>query len=440
MMLHNQGPRTRRDAAIVLMLFLLGFVFFVRLAHLQLATDDIAWLHGQAPTVFDQYRMIPRLFFVVLYAVAGPNALAALILIFAFHCLNTLLVYTITNQVLTDRTAALVAAGVFLINPITLSTLTWISCFSYVLGTCLALLALLAFWRATGHSTNRGLLITLALICFGAGLFCTHEIFFLPIVFGILAWYQRQPRTGAALLAAGMAASLLVNTFVYDFGRYGVDASQLISSDFALAYISSVQSSGMALILAYPLSFLIRTLDFLRICFIEPVRWGMTVLLVATYVRLYRNTKAWRLHLALSIAFAALITPYIIRLYLTPDTVNYDISYALSGRVFYLPFVIIALLLGQLVSAAWLFLRQHRWGWLGWLVPLFAYSHALWFYNRNDFLGLNVALQALPEPVPPRWNPYANQEPAWFLFLALVILLLVALRVRQSLRMGRVLE
>jgi hypothetical protein len=440
MMRRYRWPGTRRETVALLILFFLGLVFFVDHAHLELATDDIGWLQGQAPTVFDRYREIPRFFFVALHAIAGSNALAALTLIFAFHCLNTLLVYILAHRILADPIAALAAAGVFLINPITLSTLTWISCFSYVLGTSLALLSLLAFWRANEpQPTNHKPMVAIALACFGVGLFCTHEIFFLPVVFGILGWYQGQPKQGITLFAAAMALALLVNTFVYDFGRYGVEASRLFTSDFVLAYVSSAQSSGLALALAYPLSFLCKTLNFLSFCFAEPVRWGMTLMLLAVYVQFSRNTKAWRLHLALSTAFIALITPYIIRLYLTPDTVNYDISYALSGRVFYLPFTIMALLLGRLVSAARTFLHEHHLGSLVWLVPLLAYGHALWYYKRSDFLGLNVALQALPEPVPPRWNPYANQQPAWFLLLTLVTLLLLILRVRRFLGMRRVL-
>ncbi len=479
-MQRREWPGTRNQAIVLGILLLLGSAFFVDQAHLELATDDIAWLQGQAPTVFDQYRAIPHLFFMALHALVGANAVAALILIFAFHCLNTFLVYRFAGQVLADPAAALAAAGVFLINPITLSTLTWISCFSYVLGTTLALLAVLAFWRAneqgssqglldtrkdgqkpgfeTGAtpahaeqirqgeklrprskpgfwyfrgSTNQGLMMALALACFGAGLLCTHEIFFLPVALGVLGWYQGQPRRGAAFLAVGLALAWLANTFVYDFGRYGVEASRLFSLDFALAAISSALSSGLALTVAYPLSFLVKTLDFLRLCFVEPARWGMTALMLAAYVQFGRNTRAWRLHLALAAAFVALITPYIIRLYLTPDTVNYDISYALSGRVFYLPFTILALFLGQLVSATRAYIREHRWGWLALLVPLLAYGHALWLYDREDFLGLNVALQPLAEPVPPRWNPYADLQPAWLLLPALVVFPLVLWRIRH---------
>jgi len=220
--------------------------------------------------------------------------------------------------------------------------------------------------------------------------------------------------------------ALLVNALVYDFGRYGVESVRLFSADFALAYASSAFSSGLALALAYPLSFFVRPLDFLRLCFAEPVRWGMTVLLLALGLWLCKNDKRWRLCLALALSFSALITPYIIRLYLTPDSVNYHISYALSGRVFYLPFTMIALALGEFASRLYRLLRGRRWAWLLLLAPLAAYGHALWLYDRSDFLGLSVALEDLPQSLPPRWNPYTSQQPLWFLLSVVVVGLLAA--------------
>ena len=263
---------------------------------------------------------------------------------------------------------------------------------------------------------------------------CTHEIFFLPLAFLVLGWLRGTFRRGAVLGAVGLALALLVNAAVYDFGRYGVEAARLFSPDFALAYASSGLSSGLALALAYPLSFFARTLDFLRICFSEPVRWTMTAGLLAAGVLLWKNDRRWRLILALALFHLALITPYIIRLYLTPDSVNFHISYALSGRVFYLPFVAIALALGWLISRLYQPLRGRWWAWLVWLAPLAAYAHAIWLYDKADFLGLNVALESLPQPLPPRWNPYADQQPLWFLLACLALIAVGALRFLRARR------
>jgi hypothetical protein len=425
-----------RQRAVFLALVVLGLVFFLHNTTLRLADDDVGWLRGEAPTVFDQYRQIPHFFFISLHALFGPSAPAALAMIWLFHCLNALLLYRLAQRLLADSLAALIAAAVFLINPLTLKTLTWISCFSYVLGATLALLALLAFChtsnppaalRASLPSPISKLQPLLPLLCFTAGLFCTHEILFLPVLFLVLGWLQGRLKQGVVHFGAGMVIALLVNAFVYDFGRYGVEASRLFSLDFALAYTSSGLASGLALGLAYPLSFFAKTIDFLRFCFSEPVRWSMTTVLLAIGVLFGTHSKAWRLILTLALSFLALITPYIIRLYLTPDTVNFDISYVLSGRVFYLPFIAIALAGGLAVSWLCRPLQGRRWAWLALLLPAAAYGHALWLYDQADFLGLNVA-HTLAQPMPPRWNPYLGQHPAWLALAGLALILCAALR------------
>ncbi len=420
--------RLVRDRGFLLLLLLLGLAFFLRTANLRIASDDAAWLQGQAPTVFDQYRKIPRLFFVSLHALFGPSAVAALGMIFFHHILNGFLVYHLSRELMEDQVAALLATAVFLINPVTLGTLTWISCFSYVLGTTLALLALLAFLQGIKRPDRvRFLWLVLALICFGVGLFCTHEIFFLPLLFLVLSWLRGQTTWGAVLCAVAMVLALMVNHFVYGFDRYGIETLRLFDLDFALAYASSGLSSGAALSLAYPLSFFARPLDFLRISFDEPIRWGLTAAILTVGVALYRNDRVWRLRLALVLAFLGLITPYIMRLYLTPGLVSFHISYLLSGRVFYLPFAILAFPLGHLISMLYRSLQDRRWVWLLFLPPLLAFAHAFYLYDRNDFLGLNV-IRGVSLQMPPPWNPFTVQHPGWLLLPGLAVILAVTVR------------
>jgi hypothetical protein len=421
--------RPARSTLALLLILALGLLFFLAQATLHLAADDLAWLRGDTPHPLDQYRQIPLFSFVLLHALFGPSAVAASALIVILHSLNILLLYRLGLELLGAEVAALAAAAVLGINPITLNTLTWISCLSYVQGACLALLALLAFLRSSRPQTSQPWLwAALALFCFGAGLFCSHGLFFLPVLFLVLGWLRAARWRGAVLFALGMVFALWVQTFVYDLGRYGVDASRLFSLDFCLAYASSVLSSGLALALAYPLSFFTRTIDFLRFCFAEPVRWGLTLALLAAGVLWGRRDRRWRLDLALLLCFAALITPYILRLYLTPDVVNFDISYVLSGRVFYLPYVAVGLGLGRIVAGAWHCIQGWRWAWAALLLPLVAYGRALWLYEPADFLGLDVVFGDLPQPVPPRWNPYASHNPAWFLLVDASLLLLFAWR------------
>ena len=425
------GAKLVREWGLLLLLLLLGLIFFLCNASLRIASDDAAWLQGQAPTVFDQYRKVPRLFFVSLHALVGPSAVAALGMIFVFHSLNAFLVYRLGRVLLKDRVAALIAVAIFLINPLTLNTLTWISCFSYVLGTTLALLALLAFLQGLERPGQvRFLWSVFALICFGVGLFCTHEIFFLPFLFLVLGWLRRPTKWGLALCAVTMVLALGVNHYVYGFDRYGIEARRLFDPEFALAYASLGLSSGAALGLAYPLSFFARTLDFLRVSFGEPVRWGLTAVILAAGVAFYRNDRTWRLRLALVLAFLALITPYIIRLFLTPGLVSFHTSYVLSGRVFYLPFAILALLLGYIISRLYHAVQGWRGAWLLVLLPVVAFVHALYFYDRNDFLGLSV-IRGVSQQMPLPWNPFAVQQPAWLMLPSLAVILALTIRLHM---------
>jgi hypothetical protein len=248
----------------------------------------------------------------------------------------------------------------------------------------------------------------------------------------VTSWLRGHLQRGITYFSVGMACALLVNVFVYDFGRFGVEVSRLFSPDFTLAYASSGLSSGLALGLAYPLSFVIKPLEFLRICFSEPARWGLTAVMLGAGIASYREGHAWRLTLALLLSFLACITPYIIRLFLTPATVNYHITYALSGRVFYLPFVIVALAWGRLVSRLYGWIGDRRGARLLWLVPVAAYGYALWYYDRTDFLGLDVARGVL-QGAPPRWNPFANPQPVWMILVGLAVITALILR-RQAVR------
>jgi hypothetical protein len=91
----------------------------------------------------------------------------------------------------------------------------------------------------------------------------------------------------------------------------------------------------------------------------------------------------------------------------------------------------LALALGNLLSRLTQPLQAQRWARLGLLLPLAAYGHALWLYDRTDFLGLSV-VRGLSQQMPPRWNPYTSQQPVWLPLAALTLFLLVAIRVAAA--------
>jgi hypothetical protein len=214
--------------------------------------------------------------------------------------------------------------------------------------------------------------------------------------------------------------AVLTAFLVYGFGEYGVDAMEMASPGFALAWTSTVLASGSALFLAYPLSFLTRAQDLLRFCLAEPMRWMLTTGVVAAGLILCRGRRCPGRALALAVSYGALITPYIMRLYLTPDAVNYHISYVLSGRVFYLPFTVIALGWGLAVARLLSAVRGRKWSWALLSMPIAAYVHALWLYSPADFIGLNVVRDP-GGPLPARWNPFDRQEPLWLLVASVVL-------------------
>ncbi len=154
----------------------------------------------------------------------------------------------------------------------------------------------------------------------------------------------------------------------------------------------------------------------------------MTMVMLAIAILANRTNKDWRLALVLALSFLALIAPYVIRLYLTPETINFDIAYVLSGRVFYLPMVVVALALGSIVSR----LSSRCGDGLGLafvLFPLGAYAYALWAFDvKVPWPGMWCwAMRSLS--VPPRWNPYAVQEPLWIVFSVGILLLLALVQI-----------
>jgi len=95
--------------------------------------------------------------------------------------------------------------------------------------------------------------------------------------------------------------------------------------------------------------------------------------------------------------------PYIARLYLTPPSSHFDLTYLVGGRVLYFPFTIVALgLAGSKIPfpAIW----------------LLAYANALRIYSPADFMSLSI-VQGHPAGSTP-WLPFANNQYVWFAALA----------------------
>jgi len=413
---------------------ILGGIFYTRFTYSKLAPDDVMWYQGQAATVFDQYRVIPLACFRLLNVLFGPSVPAAQGMIFLFHTLNVTLVYHLSRALLSNEIAARISAVVFLINPVTLGALTWISCFSYIIGTTFALAALLAFVHST--TTRPAVWSLTAVGCYTVGLFCSHELFALPIAFVLLGWLSspRAAQRGLILFVFSMLIAAPVYLFFYNFDRYGIASGNMLSVGFISALVSSGLSLCVSLLAAYPLSFEIKTYDFLKACFSETTRWLLAFVALSAIVVSYRMNWRWRLLTVLVLLFGALSIPYVSRLYLMSGAINYHPSYMLGGRVFYIPFIAVSLLAGYLLSS----LMSNPGFSLGLLIiGMIYYIHATFFlYTPTDFMGLAVSKSPLPF-APPPWNPYADDHIAWLVVLGLVVLLLLIFYLISHSKPGR---
>lgn len=426
--------RSLKEILPLALVILLAGIFLLRFAHLQLASDDLDWLSGRTPTVFDQYRLIPRLFFQGLNALFGPNPIAALGMSFLFHTANIILVYWLARQWFSGKVGPLVAAWVFAINPLTLSTLTWFSCFSYVLGTTFGLCALLFALKSNSQRASP-LWLGLAYTSYMLALFSSHELLFLPVIFPAWGWYKSKidPK---ALLLFGLAAlsGLAVNQWYYRFSDLQVNPAALFSGQFLLAASSSLASFGSALTLVYLPSFFVQPMDMLQFLFSEPWRWWVTALAGLAGVFAI-SRRSWRILLIALLSFAALIAPYILRLYLMPPGVFYSPEYILSGRVFYTPFLLLALGFGA--AARKIESIGRRWTGLIFFIGGLSYVWAMLFtYRPSDFLGLSVMRNSPAGPLIPleNWNPYHVNTPEGLVWVVLAILIALGIRFRFMVR------
>jgi hypothetical protein len=406
-------------------LFALSLILFAANASLSLTSDDVAWLHGTQGTAFDAHRVLPRLLFAGLRGLMGPSAPAALATLWLLHALNGWLLYRLACRLLAGRVAPVAALAVFLINPLTLGGLTWISCLAYVLGTTFALAGCLAAWQAFQGGGRSGLTWTAAaLSALALGLGTNYDLLFVPPAWGVLGWLAGRLSRGLWLAAAGVALALPAGALVWAAADPGLDPWRLLSGAGALAYASSGLASGMALALAYPVSFFAVPTGFLQACFSEAARWALTALGLGLFIRFYHARRAWRTGLALVLCSAAFLVPFCARLILAPGEGSYHPTYLLSGRLYYLPFAGIALWLGHLAGELHRRLSPRLPPWLPWALPVAATLQALWLHEPADFAGLSM-VAADGKAQPQAWAPFAGQQPAWLLLpLAAVALAL----------------
>ena len=98
----------------------------------------------------------------------------------------------------------------------------------------------------------------------------------------------------------------------------------------------------------------------------------------------------------------------------------------LSGRVFYLPFMIIALVWGRLAAGfRTAILSKMKFHWTYLLLAIGGYCNALFIlYDKDDFTRLHIQTETAA-PLPASWNPYADNVSLWPIILLVTILVLI---------------
>jgi hypothetical protein len=142
-----------------------------------------------------------------------------------------------------------------------------------------------------------------------------------------------------------------------------------------------------AMALAYPLSFFVKAADAWR-WLVSP--GGGVAVVVAGAGLIWsagRRPGAWRLWAVLGAVFTAAILPYLARLFALPAGAAFHLTYLVGGRVFYWPFVFVAMGLGLAVRPAW---RSVRGSSFLFVAAVVAYAVALRLYGPADFAALQM--------------------------------------------------
>lgn len=423
-------------ANIIYVVLFLGSLFFVLCAGFELAHDDVLWLQGRFPAPDDCYRMAPMACLSLLGTVFGLAPMPLYLFVFGIHLVNSWLVCQLARKLTGHRSAGLAAFSVFLVNPLTFQVLAWPSSLSYELGTTCALTALLCWHRAATCPVSRSAVwwLTATAISYGTGLMSSHDTVVTPLLMGttVLCARKKIALPEATFILALLLSGTIVSASLYPFVAQYHTLDQLLSLDFATDFLSAVASFPITLVLAYPFAFFIEPECFLPGCLAnETLRWIMTlvvlgVTLLPCHPRSLRNLTG-----LLTVSCAVVITPHLIRLYLTPPAAHYAPSYLVWGRVLYFPFSVLAIFIGHVYART---RSENRSGFPSrilvflWIASVL---HALLFlYGENSFPALmrsstepgSIASDTSP------WHPFDTTHTVWLTAVGLLILVFATVR------------
>ena len=158
------------------------------------------------------YAPLHILSYMVDYTFWGLNPAGYALTNLLLHAANGILFYLLLFRLTGERLWAFLAAALFLVHPVQVESVAWLSQRKNVLAMLFLLLSFLAYvrWREVGETPRRGYYL-LALLAFAAALLAKTAVVFLPAVLLLYdGWWCRRRLSRKELLAVAPFALLAI--------------------------------------------------------------------------------------------------------------------------------------------------------------------------------------------------------------------------------------
>lgn len=307
------------------------------------------------------YIPVTMLLHALAYWCFGDNDLLHHLLNLSLHLCNALLVYRLSQELFRNTRISLLALLLFVLHPLQVETVMWISELKNILSAFFSLLALLAWLRYRRGASGKQL--AFSLLCFILALLSKPSAVVFPLLVLLLDWFEGQGFTKKRLLEY-LPLLLLSVLFAY-ITLQTQSAAQFINRSHEFPWWQRLAFAGLALLnyfrlflFPYPLSIIYPYPEGKALNFIAGIcAW---LLLSIALVVLYRRQKRSDLF-----ALCFILINFILVLQFIPFG---EVLYA--DRYAYMPLVGFAWLLGHVLSR----LRLDARTWLYVLMPLLTFT------------------------------------------------------------------
>jgi len=161
------------------------------------------------------YRPVFLLWLLGNYEEFGTDALGWHVSSLLLHLGNVVLLYLLALRLTRERFSALAASFVFGLHPIQVENVVWVSCSTELLGSFLALAAMLCYLRSLESVSRRAALLVAAVFLYALAVLTKETAIILPAIVFLHEWLGRPattaqlpPRTRGAAFVASFVQSL----------------------------------------------------------------------------------------------------------------------------------------------------------------------------------------------------------------------------------------